>query len=401
MMKYIQLLTEKINNKTAASIKEIIRCKNGWSLYDPEYPQYTDIKLNVLVQSMENKKIIAEIQLLLNVMSKFKKVSHKLYSVERQVRHILNHSKYLFNLICIHPFMIKLELVYNNQVQREIIETFKDNKNEGIVAGQLVAEHDVSSFIALLENTAKKINLLCLETDEHGFANSIIFTILLAERGEIHNYLLAKHKIIYQQALLYFIESKVKNSKVINWYLLLKETKTKRSVFIRRISDLCDGFNEEEISKNVLFKLWNGSSLFQVLSHNEDIELLEYALLDERSAHQSKCKLLGQCVMPTNFDDILDALRKRQNNKKKLKDFTMIFEAHRMMITFKTPYHENAEFKVVEEKNEGTLYCFGEGGDKGILGLGTKYDANTHCGIPSISPIGRKIKSISTGSKSR
>eukprot|EP01084_Bolivina_argentea_P090652 163312_1 len=51
MMKFINIFTQKVNNKDCGSITQIIRCKNGWSAYDVDYPQYTDIKLNVLIQS--------------------------------------------------------------------------------------------------------------------------------------------------------------------------------------------------------------------------------------------------------------------------------------------------------------------------------------------------------------
>ena len=86
MMKYIQILTTRINKKEAGCLIELIRCKNGWSVYDPNYPQYTDIKLNVLIQDPNDKtkRVIAEIQFLLNLMSAFKKKAHKLYSVERK-----------------------------------------------------------------------------------------------------------------------------------------------------------------------------------------------------------------------------------------------------------------------------------------------------------------------------
>ena len=84
MMKFIQIFTNKINNKQSRSISSIIRCKNGWSIYNPQYPQYTDIKLNVIVKSKLNGSIIAEIQFLLDLMSAFKKKAHKLYSVERK-----------------------------------------------------------------------------------------------------------------------------------------------------------------------------------------------------------------------------------------------------------------------------------------------------------------------------
>ena len=86
MMRYIQLFTNRIKEKRCGTIIDIIRCKNGWSIYDPEYPQYTDIKLNVLVKKSTDDgtiTIIAEIQFLLDLMSAFKKKAHKLYAVIR------------------------------------------------------------------------------------------------------------------------------------------------------------------------------------------------------------------------------------------------------------------------------------------------------------------------------
>ena len=86
MMKYINTLTTKIEKKEARCLIELIRCKNGWTVYDPKYPQYTDIKLNVLIQDPNDKtkRVIAELQFLLNLMSAFKKKAHKLYGVERK-----------------------------------------------------------------------------------------------------------------------------------------------------------------------------------------------------------------------------------------------------------------------------------------------------------------------------
>ena len=86
MMKFIKILTTKIEKKEAKCLVQIIRCKNGWSIYDPTYPQYTDIKLNVLIidPNDNSKKIIAELQFLLDLMSAFKKKAHKLYGVERK-----------------------------------------------------------------------------------------------------------------------------------------------------------------------------------------------------------------------------------------------------------------------------------------------------------------------------
>ena len=101
MMEYIDEFTGKINKKEAYSIMDVIRCKNGWSVYNPEYPQYTDIKLNVLVKSRhDGKMIIAEIQFLLELMSAFKKKAHKLYSVERKFELVLFFYFYSFIYLC-------------------------------------------------------------------------------------------------------------------------------------------------------------------------------------------------------------------------------------------------------------------------------------------------------------
>ena len=60
MMKYIEIFTNKIKTQKARSMIDVIRCKNGWSIYNPDYPQYTDIKLNVLIKSPsdETKMVI-------------------------------------------------------------------------------------------------------------------------------------------------------------------------------------------------------------------------------------------------------------------------------------------------------------------------------------------------------
>merc|ERR1712228_461261 len=48
LMKLLKNFEVKVKNGTAGSVKEIIRCKNGWSVYNEQLPSYTDIKLNVL-----------------------------------------------------------------------------------------------------------------------------------------------------------------------------------------------------------------------------------------------------------------------------------------------------------------------------------------------------------------
>merc|ERR1719361_639111 len=91
LMKFLKNFEAKVKNGTSGSVKEIIRCKNGWSVYNEQYPSYTDIKLNVLFENEKGKQIIAEIQLLLDVMSAYKKIAHKLYAIERKYELVANY----------------------------------------------------------------------------------------------------------------------------------------------------------------------------------------------------------------------------------------------------------------------------------------------------------------------
>ena len=95
MMKYIMIFTQKIARKEAKCLQEIIRCKNGWSIYNSNYPQYTDIKLNMLIADGfdTTKTMVTEIQFLLKLMSSFKKKAHKLYSVQRKHELVYNFAK--------------------------------------------------------------------------------------------------------------------------------------------------------------------------------------------------------------------------------------------------------------------------------------------------------------------
>ena len=77
-------------------IKElnVIRCKNTWKIYqnnnNNDLFNYTDIKLNILHSNKKYGSIIGEIQLLLDVISKFKIKSHKFYSILRLKEFFIN-----------------------------------------------------------------------------------------------------------------------------------------------------------------------------------------------------------------------------------------------------------------------------------------------------------------------
>eukprot|EP01084_Bolivina_argentea_P062673 114623_1 len=126
MMKYIEQFRTKIENNNSYSIVDIVRCKNGWCVYNEKLPAYTDIKLNVLVKTIINGMsvlIIAEVQLLLSLMSKFKKVAHKLYSVERA-----------------------FEFVYNFSNLKKKMNTFTNNRDMNEVFISLVQTDSIKEF---------------------------------------------------------------------------------------------------------------------------------------------------------------------------------------------------------------------------------------------------------------
>ena len=56
LMAFLSVFEERVKENKSYSIKEVIRCKNGWSVYNESLPSYTDIKLNVLMQSQNGKQ---------------------------------------------------------------------------------------------------------------------------------------------------------------------------------------------------------------------------------------------------------------------------------------------------------------------------------------------------------
>eukprot|EP01084_Bolivina_argentea_P086230 155859_1 len=186
MMKYIEIFTNKINNKNARSIISVIRVKNGWSVYSTDYPQYTDIKLNVLMQSPTDtdKKIIAEIQFLLSLMSSFKKKAHKLYGVER-----------------------KFELVFNFGKLRNEMSKFKDvgGKIHDVIM-KLVQNNDVKYFKDLWNLSVPDSNTLVGPDLWENVWYCSLFNIIVHPSGKIHNYLCNEFNDLYYQTILDYFQ---------------------------------------------------------------------------------------------------------------------------------------------------------------------------------------------------
>eukprot|EP01084_Bolivina_argentea_P036781 68011_1 len=185
-MKYISIFANKIKSNKAGSIRDIIRCKNGWSIYDKKYPCYTDIKLNVLVESSLNNvtsKVISEVQLLLHVMSSFKKKAHKLYSIERN-----------------------FELVYNFSNLKNKMIGFKDNIGINGVICELVKNDDIKYFKLLWNLIIPNQNSLIDFTE--GLDKNVWNTALINvidQRGKIHDYLQQQFRHLYFETILCYM----------------------------------------------------------------------------------------------------------------------------------------------------------------------------------------------------
>eukprot|EP01084_Bolivina_argentea_P287027 492466_1 len=94
LLLFLNEFEQKIQSKdNQYCIKSIVRSKNGWAAFNEDSPSYTDIKLNVLVKTSTGLSLLAEMQFLMTVMSSFKKVAHKLYSIQRNEEFVYAFSK--------------------------------------------------------------------------------------------------------------------------------------------------------------------------------------------------------------------------------------------------------------------------------------------------------------------
>eukprot|EP01083_Nonionella_stella_P011937 33858_1 len=175
LMQFLEKLRERIETKNAYCINQIIRCKNGWMDWNQpmQNPSYSDIKLNVLIQTSDGKQIIAEIQFLLHLMSGFKKVAHKLYSIERRA-----------------------EFVDNFVDLRNNMNKFKNNKNILHVLNDLIENDHIKQF-KLFWELSQYINADTL-TD--------IVLAIISKKGQIFEWLTNENNIkIYHESIQQYI----------------------------------------------------------------------------------------------------------------------------------------------------------------------------------------------------
>merc|ERR1712087_524814 len=82
LLRGLQLFVNKVKYYQSGNIIAIARDKNGFFEY-VKTPQYTDIKLNVVIKGKHNS-IIGEVQFLLRAMKDYKDKAHNLYSIQRK-----------------------------------------------------------------------------------------------------------------------------------------------------------------------------------------------------------------------------------------------------------------------------------------------------------------------------
>eukprot|EP01083_Nonionella_stella_P279561 950967_1 len=184
-------------------------------------------------------------------------------------------------------------------------------------------------------------------------SNHLIFRIMTSKTGKIDRYLKNRNKDVYREALFYFINEHDK-SKSNDWHSLLNDfADDERFIVVRRLLDWFDIDNA--LSEFVLFKQWNGLSLFQALCKIGDIEALKCVLLDERMPNESdKCKSLIQLFaseIPYNLSHTLETLRGEANDLQILNKISMIFDlyTHQVAVqhkafnyfTLKTPAYDD------------------------------------------------------------
>eukprot|EP01083_Nonionella_stella_P046110 123481_1 len=228
---------------------------------------------------------------------------------------------------------------------------------------------------------------------------------MTAKTGQIDGYLKDRNKAIYREALLYLVNDASEHdyAKSIShqWYRLFycfnADDGIDAYTFCERLFDLFD--DNTQLSEFVLWKQWNGLSLFQTLWKSSwvagAVEALRYILFNKRiESDADKCKSLAHYfaidseidnAIVNRFNKTLQALRNGANDVKLLDTFSMIFDLYKHndqvvfqhkpfnYFTLKTAANDETEFKVIDddatEFNGCGLRSFGYEND-GALGVG-------------------------------
>merc|ERR1712228_527964 len=270
LMKFLKNFEVKVKNGTAGCVKEIIRCRNGWSVYNEQLPSYADIKLNVLLKSEDDKSIIAEIQFLLDVMSAYKKVAHKLYSVER-----------------------KFELVYNYQLMADKVSKFKDYNDVNIALDEAVNNDDIISFKGFWESHSVDFKVL--------LKNDRFIKILQRQSSQIYNYLQTEteyHHICVSAAY--------EMIKIFPWQSFLSRFDTDyQLIAIQKLFAFFVDKNEKLSEFALVYKAKDNLSLIEHLLKNKMTNSLQYVLLNKQINNENKYKTLTVLLPTYSWNDVL------------------------------------------------------------------------------------------------
>eukprot|EP01083_Nonionella_stella_P040726 110418_1 len=290
MMRFIASFTNKIANGKARSIIEIIRCKNGWSVYNPNYPQYTDVKLNVLVQSPldPEKKVVAEIQFLLDLMCGFKKKAHKLYSVERKFEMIYNFAK------------LRNEMRQFNQM---------DLGNTNSVICELARNDDIKYFKDLWNSITPDSNTLMDGAVDADVWKCAVICIM-DQKGEIHDFLERKYKDLYCDTIMHYLrkygETHIKKDDIIDTYD--EDEEEQLSGYKLMIQSICTKPGAEEEIEGHLVRFIK--KIFDLVKHDEE---KDKALFDLFTAFKDKSLVgiedeedLEEMHRDDDFDESID-----------------------------------------------------------------------------------------------
>eukprot|EP01084_Bolivina_argentea_P137299 241805_1 len=196
MLQFIDIFIKKVQNKQAYGIIALVRVKNGWSIYNELYPSYTDIKLNVMFRYKINgvvTTLITEVQLLLGLMSSFKKKAHKLYSVQRQ-----------------------FEFVYNFAKLKDKMRSFSNNKDVNDVFIKLAKEDNIKQFTLLwscIKPSHKTLTIKEIDNDnnDNGLMDDVSMVYILSnQHGKILKFLTNKENInIFYESIEFLVPAKL------------------------------------------------------------------------------------------------------------------------------------------------------------------------------------------------
>ena len=141
----------KVNYYQSGCIIGIVRDKNGFIDYIRDGPQYSDIKLNVLIRGKHNN-IIGEVQFLLNVMKDFKDKAHNLYSIQRKKESIESSVSEILPLLLDQKTRLLTAAINGNVSELCKLMVVSNLKPNDIMAVDPKTKKTILNFICIKNN---------------------------------------------------------------------------------------------------------------------------------------------------------------------------------------------------------------------------------------------------------